>query len=96
MGRMELPIEGMTCDHCVRTVTAALAKVPGVHSAQVSLSDRKAVIESNGDLPTREALTAAVVQAGYRVGRLPAQPPKLPGAQPARPLSASNPTVPRC
>ncbi len=81
MGRKELLIEGMTCDHCVRTVTAALAKVPGVRSAQVSLSDRKAVIESNGDLPTREALTAAVVQAGYRVGRSAAQPPKLPGAQ---------------
>ena len=47
MARIELPIEGMTCDHCVRTVTDALAKVPGVRSAKVSLNERKAVIESS-------------------------------------------------
>ncbi len=67
MARIELPIEGMTCDRCVRTVTDALAKVPGVRSAKVSLGDRKAVVESNDSLPSRDVLAAAVARAGYRV-----------------------------
>ncbi len=51
MARIELPIDGMTCEHCVRTLTDALEKVPGVRSAKVSLRDRKAVVESQGACP---------------------------------------------
>src|SRR4051812_34025789 len=69
MTRTELPIEGMTCDHCVRAVTAALTKVPGVRSAKVSLSDGKAVIESTDGTPARQELAAAVEKAGYHVPR---------------------------
>ncbi len=67
MARIELPIEGMTCDQCVRTVIAALTQVPGVRSAKVSLRDRKAVIESTGGMPAHNVLAAAVARAGYRV-----------------------------
>ena len=40
MARIELPIEGMTCDDCVRKVTDALKKVAGVRavSAKYNLS----------------------------------------------------------
>ncbi len=67
MATIELPIEGMTCEHCVRSVTDALTHVPGVKSATVSLSDRKAVIESSDGTPTRGQLAAAVAKAGYHV-----------------------------
>ena len=40
MKRVELPIEGMTCDHCVRTVTGALESVPGVRSANAAKRGR--------------------------------------------------------
>ena len=45
MTRIELPIEGMTCNHCVQHVTGALEAVPGVRRAEVSLSDKRAVVD---------------------------------------------------
>ncbi len=74
MGRIELPIEGMTCSHCVRTVVDALQRVPGVRSATVSLADRKAVLDVDEAATRRADLAAAVAQAGYRVGGAPTAP----------------------
>ncbi len=39
----EIPVYGMTCEHCVRRVTKALENLPGVDKVQVSLADSKAV-----------------------------------------------------
>ncbi|WP_018914828.1 heavy metal translocating P-type ATPase [Thiomonas sp. FB-6] len=57
-----LSIEGMSCQHCVGSVTKALLAVPGVESAQVSLD--AAAAEVRGDAP-KEALVDAVRRAGY-------------------------------
>jgi Cu+-exporting ATPase len=67
MAQIELPIEGMTCEHCVRSVQGALEAVPGVRSAKVSLADRKAIVEADGIAPERSILSDAVARAGYRV-----------------------------
>lgn len=37
MERVELPVKGMTCHHCVMTVTQALKSVAGVRAAEVNL-----------------------------------------------------------
>lgn len=57
-----LKIEGMTCGHCVATVKKALEAVPGVQSAQVSLSERSA--EVVGTVPLT-SLVEAVDAEGY-------------------------------
>jgi len=57
-------ISGMTCAHCVRAVFTALAGVPGIDRADVSIG--KAVIEHDGSV-TREAIRDAVAVAGYEV-----------------------------
>jgi copper chaperone len=64
---MELEIEGMTCDHCVRAVTEALRLVPGVTQVAVTLNPGKARIEGQ---PEAEALKSAVWEEGYRVTRV--------------------------
>src|SRR3569623_1803998 len=64
---IELPIEGMTCQHCVRSVQTALEGVPGVRSAAVDLDGKKATVELESDKVNREKLVEAVVQSGYRV-----------------------------
>lgn len=61
---IELGVGGMTCDDCVDHVTGALESVPGVREAQVSLKDRRAVVEARSDVAS-EALTAAVRARGY-------------------------------
>ncbi|HLH26237.1 MAG TPA: heavy metal translocating P-type ATPase [Chloroflexota bacterium] len=64
-----LPITGMTCASCVRRVERALAKVPGVASAQVNLATERATVTLDPAAPASlEALRAAVADAGYGVG----------------------------
>jgi copper chaperone CopZ len=60
---IELEITGMTCDHCVRSVTNALKDVEGVADAVVSLEKKQAIVTAEEvDLP---ALIAAVEEEGY-------------------------------
>ncbi len=70
-GEAVLPIEGMTCASCVRRVERALTKVPGVSEAAVNLATEKATVHFDPALASRDALTAAVERAGYRVGASP-------------------------
>lgn len=60
-----LRIEGMTCDHCVHTVQQALASVPGVQSAEVSLDQKKAVVQTQEPL-NLSAVMRAVEDEGYK------------------------------
>ena len=59
-----IKIEGMMCQHCVKAATKALEGVAGVTAVTVILEDKQAVVEGSA---TDEALTAAIVDAGYEV-----------------------------
>lgn len=60
---IELNITGMTCDHCVRSVTNALKDVPGVEDVTVSLENNEAIVKGNSlDVA---ALVAAVADEEY-------------------------------
>ena len=60
---IELTVQGMTCDHCVRAVTEAIAGVAGVSDASVDLDAGAATLTGDGvDL---EAVVAAIVEEGY-------------------------------
>jgi copper chaperone CopZ len=62
-------IEGMTCEGCVQSVTAAIEKVPGVQSVKVSLKDKKATVVGDLSQATPEKIEAAVAAAGYKAKR---------------------------
>jgi copper chaperone CopZ len=62
--QIELEIEGMGCDHCVRAVDEALRGIDGVTSADVEIG--RAVVEARSSV-TRDALAEAVRDAGYDV-----------------------------
>jgi len=60
----ELRIQGMSCMHCVKSVTEALSQVPGVTEVQeVSLEKGAATV--NGS-PDPQDLVAAVQEASYQ------------------------------
>jgi len=69
-GEAILPIEGMTCASCVRRVERALAKVPGVTTANVNLATEKATVAFDPAVADLAQLTTAVEKAGYKVGAL--------------------------
>jgi copper chaperone CopZ len=57
-------VDGMTCQHCVRAVFTALAAVPGIHRADVSMG--AASVEHDGTV-TVDRLREAIAVAGYAV-----------------------------
>jgi len=58
-------IEGMSCQHCVRRVDAALKALSGVTSVSVDLGAKSATVEGEG--LDDAAIRAAVDEAGYEV-----------------------------
>jgi cation transport ATPase len=68
MATREIPIKGMDCAGCARSVQAALENVSGVHATDVRLMTEKAVVEvDDGRPPDPAVLRQAVEAAGYRV-----------------------------
>ena len=60
---IELKVTGMSCQHCVRAVEAALGGVAGVIRGEpVELESGRALVEGEVD---PQALVAAVKEAGY-------------------------------
>jgi len=57
----------MTCAGCVRAVTEAIRVVPGVSEAGVNFATRRATVEFDSKLASREAISTAIVSAGYGV-----------------------------
>lgn len=66
---VELPIGGMTCAACARTVERHLSGVKGVDVASVNFATRTASVLYNPSQTSVEELVAAVEHAGYQVPR---------------------------
>ncbi len=64
---MELPITGMTCASCVRTVERAIGKQPGVVSVNVNLATERATVSYLPGTARRSDLIKAVETVGYGV-----------------------------
>jgi copper chaperone len=59
-------VTGMTCEHCVRSVTEELSELPGVSAVAVDLASGRAEVTSAAPLDD-EAVRAAVEEAGYQL-----------------------------
>lgn len=60
-------VSGMTCGHCVASVTEEVTEVPGVTDVVVDLDSGSLTVTSSEPLdPT--VLAAAVEEAGYQLG----------------------------
>jgi copper chaperone CopZ len=58
-------VTGMTCGHCVASVTEEVGEVDGVRSVDVVLET--GVLTVTGEGVSDAAVTAAVQEAGYQV-----------------------------
>jgi len=61
----ELGVTGMTCNGCVKHVTAALRALPGVTAVDVSLAEQRAKVVHDPERSPLASLIAAVADAGY-------------------------------
>lgn len=60
----EYTVQGMTCNHCVLSVTEEVGEVIGVQDVDVDLGSGRLVVRGDVD---DDAVRAAVVEAGYEV-----------------------------
>lgn len=56
-------VTGMTCQHCVASVTEELSEVPGVEGVTVDLAT--GAVEITGSGFTQDQLASAVKEAGF-------------------------------
>jgi len=59
-------VNGMTCGHCVASVTDEVSKIDGVTAVDVDLASGRVTVESDEPLDTT-AVAAAVDEAGFTV-----------------------------
>lgn len=58
-------VPGMTCGHCVNSVTEEVSKVTGVNDVSVDLETKVVTVEGEGF--DDAAISAAVDEAGYAI-----------------------------
>ncbi len=69
---IEVYVTGLTCGHCVASVTEELEEIGTVQAVDVSLvkdGESKAVITATGPVDD-EAIREAIVEAGYELTRI--------------------------
>jgi copper chaperone len=59
-------VTGMTCEHCVRSVTEELSELPGVSAVAVDLASGRAEVTS-AEVLDEASVRAAVEEAGYQL-----------------------------
>jgi copper chaperone CopZ len=64
---ISLPVRGMTCANCARSVERRLAATLGVRKAAVDLQAATATVEYDTDMVQPETLAGAVRALGYEV-----------------------------
>ena len=65
MAKTKLKIGGMSCQHCVKTVTDALTELQGVRRAKVNLRKGEAVVHFDESRVGTVNLTEAITAAGF-------------------------------
>lgn len=64
MNKSSYRIVGMTCGHCVASVTEEIERIPGVSDVDVDLGTGSVIVTSDTEL-SEEAVRTAVQEAGY-------------------------------
>ena len=64
---VKIPVQGMTCGNCARTIERKLSTRPGVTKAQVDLAGGTATVEFDADRTKLPDLVGAIQQLGYIV-----------------------------
>ena len=66
MNTETITVTGMTCQHCVATVTEEVSALPGVTGVDVDLASGRVTVDSADPLDEAQ-VRAAVEEAGYEL-----------------------------
>ncbi len=63
--KAKIKIDGMSCQHCVKTVTDVMMGIDGVSQVKVNLKKGEARLKFERDRLDLESLETAIVTAGF-------------------------------
>jgi copper ion binding protein len=66
MAEATYTVQGMTCGHCVSSVTEEVSQIDGVQKVDVDLASGQVTVLS-AEPVTEDAVRAAVTEAGYQL-----------------------------
>ncbi|MBP2320057.1 copper ion binding protein [Kibdelosporangium banguiense] len=66
MSQSTYTVQGMTCGHCVSSVTEEVGSIDGVQQVDVDLASGLVTVTSDRDL-SEDDVRAAVTEAGYQL-----------------------------
>lgn len=64
--RTQVTVKGMSCNHCVMSVTEEVGEIDGVSAVEVELESGAVTVLSEREL-SRDEIAAAVTGAGFQV-----------------------------
>ena len=62
-----LKVEGMTCQHCVKTITDALEKIAGTNKVAVDLDKKEVQVDYNGEKTNLQEISDKIVEVGFEL-----------------------------
>ena len=62
-----LNVDGITCEHCVKTIKEAIVNVVGIFSVQVNIEKKQVIIEFDEKQAKPEDLIDKITEAGFEV-----------------------------
>ena len=65
MATTELDVPGIHCGHCKHAIEGAVGALDGVHSAEVSVPDRRVAVDYDDSVVTLDQIKEAIVDQGY-------------------------------
>lgn len=67
MSTLTLKVPGMTCGHCEAAIKGEVGKVAGVSRVDVDLTTKLVTVVGDASEPDRQAVLAAIDEAGFEV-----------------------------
>jgi copper chaperone len=62
-----LKVEGMSCDHCVQSITKAVKQLDGISSVQVDLASKTVTVDFQTDQSNLAQIKEAIEDQGYEI-----------------------------
>jgi copper chaperone len=69
MTQESLKVEGMTCQHCVETITEALGTIVGTNKVAVDIDKKEVQIDYNEEETNLKEISVKIVEMGFELGQ---------------------------
>jgi len=67
MTRQTISVGGMSCEHCVETITKAVGEAPGVRKVSVNLDEKNVSVDYDETAISLKEISANITAAGFDV-----------------------------